>query len=141
MARGLIFLLCLFATVACKTPSDQPSRGPESFKIEYRYEDSPEQGRILLYFRNTRNKAVCLGAENWPQKGILLNTGNEVSLYVGGKKYFLAAEQDYCPYCTVKVLPGAEIQGYLAYQSFGLPSQIEGAEKKLSFSPVGFNCR
>ncbi|HYI38706.1 MAG TPA: hypothetical protein VE053_00135 [Allosphingosinicella sp.] len=141
MTRALIFLVSVLATVACKTPYKQLSRGPESFKIDYRYEDSPVQRRILLFFHNTSNKPVCFGAENWPQKGILLNTGDEVFLEIGGERHFLAAEQDYCPFCNIKVLPGAEVQGYLEYKSFGLSTQIEFNEKKLVYSPVGFSCR
>lgn len=141
MARGLILFISFFVTMACQTTAKYPSRGPESFKIDYRYEDSPQQRKILLYFRNTSRRSVCFGPENWPQNGILLNPGDEVSLEVAGRRYFLGPENDYCPRCNQKVLPGTEIQGFFDYQSFGFSSQIEGAEKKLSFSPVGFNCR
>lgn len=70
MTRGLLFILALLATVACEKATE-PSRGPKSFKIDYRYEDDPQQRRILLYFRNSSNRPICFGAENWPQKGIL----------------------------------------------------------------------
>jgi hypothetical protein len=141
MARGLIFLFSLFATVACTTPVERPNRSPDSFKIEYRYEDSPQQKKILLYFRNASKEPVCFGPGNWPENGILLNPGGEVSLEVAGQRYFLGPENDYCPRCNKKVSPGEEIQGFFNYNSFGLPKQVEPMEKKLNYSPVGFNCQ
>lgn len=140
MIRGLIFFISFFIIMACQMPAKYPERGPQSFKIEYRYEDNPEQRRVLLYFRNTSRRPVCFGPENWPQKGILLNPGNEVSLEVEAQSYYLGAENDYCPRCSIKVSPGEEIQGFFDYKSFGLPGQIERAEKKLLFSPDGFSC-
>lgn len=141
MARGLILFILIFITLACQTAAEHPRRGLKSFKIDYRYVDSPQQKKILLYYRNTNRSSVCFGPENWPQKGILLNPGNEVYLKIAEQRYYLGPENDYCPRCNQKVLPGAELQGFFDYRSFGLPSQIEGSGKKLSFSPVGFSCR
>jgi hypothetical protein len=141
MKRGLLLFLSLLGIVACRTSADYPSRGPKSFKIDYRYEDDPHQRRILLYFSNTSSRSICFGAENWPQNGILLNTGEEVWLTVSGRRYFLAPEQDYCPRCAKKIVPGENFPGYLSYDSFGLKKEDEFSEKQLFFSPVGFSCR
>jgi hypothetical protein len=141
MVRALILLISFFVTIGCQTTARYPNRGSENFKIEYNYEDSPEQKKILLYFRNVSKRAVCFGPEDWPQNGILLNTGDEVSLEVNGRRYFLGIEQDYCPRCNKKVSPGEEIQGFFYYKSFELKREDEQSEKKLFFSPVGSSCR
>jgi hypothetical protein len=117
------------------------TRWPETRAIDYRYEDRPQQKKIIVYFHNTSKKSICLGPENWPQKGILLNPGNEVSLEVAGQQYFLGPENDFCPRCDKKISPGEEIQGFFEYKSFGLKSELELSNKKLHFSSVGYSCK
>lgn len=141
MTRGLILLMFLFVATSCQTTDTYPIRGSKSFVVEYRYEDSPQQNKILLYFHNTSKKPICFGPENWPERGILLNPGGEVALEVAGQKYFLGPENDYCPRCNKKVAPGEMIQDYFEYKLFGLKKELELSDKKLHFSPVGFSCR
>ena len=140
MARGLILFICFCVIVACQMPAKYATRGPKNFKIEYRYEDSPQQRRILLYFRNTTKHPVCFGPENWPENGILLNPGGEVSLEVAGQRYFLGPENDFCPRCNKKVSPGEEIQDFFDYKSFDLKQEVEHSEKKLFFEATGYSC-
>src|SRR4051812_2310935 len=141
MTRRMVLFLAFCVTAACGTTAHYADRGPERFNLEYQYEDVPQEKKILLHFRNTRKHAVCLGPENWPQNGILLNSGNEVFVEVAGQRFFLDIEQDFCPRCNKKVLAGEEIQGFFNYTSFELPKQVEPMEKKLVFDPVGFSCR
>lgn len=140
MIRGLTLSLLIFASGGCET-TDRPIRGPDGSQIDYRYEDNPEQNKILLFFRNTTKRPICLGAENWPQNGVMLNTGDEVWLEIDQRRHYLAPEQDYCPQCVKKVMPGEEHQGFFRYQSFGLADSDSRKEKKLSFIPMGFSCR
>lgn len=141
MARASVLFLSFFVVTSCHTTAEYTALGSETKKVEYRYEDSPSQGRIILYFHNASKKPICFGPGNWPDKGILLNPGGEVALEVAGQKYFLDAENDYCPRCNKKVAPGEVIQGYLEYRSFQLKKELELSDKKLHFSPVGFSCR
>lgn len=137
----MVLMVCFFVFVACQSTVKYASRGPQTFKIDYRYDDDPHQKKILLFFYNTSKKPICFGPENWPDKGVLLNPGGEVALEVAGQKYFLDAENDYCPRCNKKIAPGELMQGYFEYKSFQLKKELELSDKKLHFSPVGFNCR
>lgn len=141
MARALILLIAFFAVTSCRTTEEYADRGSERFEIGYRYEDKPQQKKILLYFQNTSKKAICFGPENWPENGILLNSGDEVSLEVDGQQYFLSPENDFCPRCNKKVAPGGTVQDFLEYKSFGLKEESELSGKKLNFTPIGYSCR
>lgn len=109
--------------------------------IQYSMTDAPEEGRIYLSYANDTEEAICFGAENWPNNGLLLNNGAEVSLAVGGRIFLLELEQDYCPKCNIRVEPGEKSVAYLKYESFKLPADLTRAKKTLSFRPVGYRCR
>lgn len=141
MNRQLTLILLALGAAGCKTAAETPSRGRESFKIEYSYKDDRKQRKIILSFRNVTKSPICIGPENWPQNGILLNTGDQVWIESANKRFSLAAEQDYCPRCVEKVMPGAEHNGFFRYESFSLSPEAESAEKKLSFNVTGFSCR
>lgn len=111
------------------------------FPVPYRTVDNPANDRVEVYFTNSGTKSVCFGPENWPDKGILINNGREVSVTVGGKTYYLKTEQDYCPKCTISVKPSGTLSGYFKYESFGLPISEKGSSKTLNFRPIGFACR
>jgi hypothetical protein len=141
MRIGLIMCL-LVALVSCTSgPRISSDRVGESIVVRYSMTDVPNEGRIYISYTNDTKAAICLGAENWPSNGLLLNNGEEVSLAVGGRAFFLESVQDYCPRCNIRVEPGAKSVAYLKYESFKLPADLIGAKKTLSFQPVGYRCR
>lgn len=139
-ALRLILFASIFVVMSCQT-GQYSNRWPETKAIDYRYEDRPQQKKIFVYFHNTSKKPICLGPGNWPENGILLNPGNEVSLEVDGQRYFLGPENDFCPRCRKKVSPGEEVQDFFEYKSFGLKEEFDLSDKKLHFSPVGVICQ
>lgn len=141
MTKGMALILLMCGAAACKTAAEAPSRGRQHFPIQYSYIDSPDQKRILLFYRNLSGRSVCLGPENWPENGILLNSGDQVWLEIDGKRFYLKVEQDYCPQCVNRVKSGSERNGYFLYSSFDIPLQLETSQKTLSFHPIGFSCR
>ena len=138
--RSLSIALSAIFVVACAT-SISTVRAATSFPLEYVLSDKPDLGKLEVRFTNLTKRAVCLGPENWPQNGRLLNDGKGVSVEVGGKIFFLKPEQDYCPKCSVRVEPGQALDGLFRYSSFNLPPQFAPLPKKLNFAPVGFLCR
>jgi hypothetical protein len=139
-ALRLILFSSVFVIASCRVDK-YLTRWPETRAIDYRYEDRPQQKKIFVYFHNTSKKPICLGPGNWPENGILLNPGNEVSLEVDGQRYFLGPENDFCPRCRKKVSPGEKVQDFFEYKSFNLKGKSELSDKKLHFSPVGVSCR
>lgn len=133
--------LALLAASCAGMVGQTPSRVGGPVKISYELRDSPDEKRLYLTFINDKPKPICMGAENWPSNGILLNDGNRVFLSVAGQKFSLNPEQDYCPNCTIKVKPSMKSVAFLKYESFNLPDQLSSAKKELVFEPVGYRCR
>lgn len=103
--------------------------------------DDPAGKRFVLSFVNDSKEDICLGAENWPSPGgILDNNGKEVSIAAGGRQFFLQAENDYCPKCQTRVGAGQRVDAPLYYRSFGLPDALAGESKTLSIRLIGARC-
>jgi hypothetical protein len=136
-----ILPLCLVLSSCVGGSVESINRVGDPIAIGYSVRDAPNEKRLYLTFRNAAAGPICLGAENWPSNGILLNDGKSVSLTVAGRTMFLRAEQDYCPKCTIKVKPQSESVAYFRYESFDLPANLAQALKELSFRPLGYKCR
>jgi hypothetical protein len=113
----------------------------EPTAVQYSVADTPNEQRIYVTFVNDSKAAICFGPENWPERGFLLNNGENVHLEVDEKKYYLESVQDYCPRCNIKVEPRTQISSYFKYESFYLPVDLMTAKKTLSFRPLGYKCR
>ena len=141
MRLAEIASLALIAASCAGLASETPSRVGSPLQIRYELRDSPYEKRLYVIFTNDRPKSVCLGAENWPNNGLLLNDGGRAFLSVAGQRFALNPEQDYCPHCTIKVKPHMKLIGFLKYESFNLPENLYSAKKELAFQPVGYRCR
>lgn len=109
--------------------------------IEYKVVDHPETRSLQLIYENRSSKRVCIGAENWPSKGgIIDNSGDEFYLEVRGTKYFLESANDYCPNCVTKVKPRRTIISKLDYSSFELPEDMFKEKKTLYLKSIGYIC-
>lgn len=140
--RLLRVLLVAFAVGACSSQRILNANEPvKVVTVDYKVIDSPQTERILVSYTNNGPTAVCFGPENWPSNGILLNNGLSTSLEIGHRVFPLEAEQDYCPHCTTRVEPGSKSIAFFKYSSFKVPVDLRRSEKKLSFHPVGFECR
>lgn len=138
---GIKFILPVVALTSCAGSSGVfATRTGSPVAIQYEVRDAPSEKRIYVSFRNYMKRPICLGAENWPSNGILLNNGTEVSVMSGGNEYMLQAEQDYCPRCSTKIAPSAISSAYFKYESFKLPESESLSKKELSFHPVGYQC-
>ena len=110
------------------------------FGVDFDYSDDPSRGLIDLSYENKSRKSVCFGPENWPSNGTLLNNGSKVSLEINGQSYYLQAEQDYCPRCSVKVKPNGKLHGFLRYSSFNMPDSLSNEKKTLNYRLIGYSC-
>jgi hypothetical protein len=137
-----LILPIIFALASCVGGSDfSANRVGGPIDIRYSVMDIPSEKKLYVSFRNDTNTPVCLGPENWPSNGILLNDGKTVSLMADGKSMFLKAEQDYCPKCSIRVGIGSESVAYFRYESFNIPENLIISKKALSFHPLGYRCR
>jgi len=136
--RVVLFIIGLIVVGACASTR---TANRSSVLITYQTSDSPAQQRINLSYRNMSPHAICIGPENWPSSGVLLNPGNNVYIETGGKRFFLNAEQDYCPKCRRRVAKGEIITDFLHYDSFGLPPDLHMTPKTLSFKSIGIVCK
>jgi hypothetical protein len=140
--RSCLFLSFVLVLASCAGGNDiAASRFGPPFTLDYGTRDAPSEKKIYVSFRNTMNFPICLGAENWPNNGILLNDGKTVSVVVAGKTKFLKLEQDYCPRCSIRVAPQSESVAYFKYESFDLPETMTRIDKALSFTLLGYQCR
>ena len=124
------------ATLGCATTS-------RLLPLGYTYSDKPEQQRIELRYRNTTLRGLCLLPEHWPNRGGKIDQdGDTAFLIVEGRRFPLQPfNTGYCPRgCETYVAPGQEIGGFLSYRDFGLPAELEGAQKTLEFTARGFYC-
>ena len=110
--------------------------------IDYKVIDQPEVQSLRLVYENKENKRVCIGPDNWPSTGgIIDNSGDEFYIEVAGNKYLLQSEQDYCPSCVTKVRPRQTIEAKLNYASFRLPETLYSKPKTLHLKSTGYVCR
>lgn len=129
VALGLVVL-------GCATTS-------QFFPLGYTYSDHPEQKRIEIRYRNTTPRGLCLLPEHWPNEGGKIDQdGGAAFLIVEGRRFALEPfNTGYCPRgCATYLAPGQEIGGFLSYRDFGLPAELEGAQKHLEFAARGFYC-
>lgn len=112
--------------------------------IVYAVEDRPDQGRLVLTFRNETRHAKCLLPEHWPNQGGKIDSGAQsVSLVVEGRTFPLKDfNTGYCPGgCATRVASDREGTSFLAYDDFNLPSALRGKPKQLNFRPLAFDCQ
>jgi hypothetical protein len=133
--KHLILVTALIVAGGCATTT-----AVRYWPLPYQFRDDPANARIVLTFTNDARKPVCLSPNNWRGNGILLNKGDEVSLEIGGRKFFLHAEQDYCAKCTLQVKPGETTTEAIPYRLFGVPPELVGEKKQLSFQPTAHEC-
>lgn len=135
----------VFVTALLVGLSFWPSPAPSAIRyvaIDYVVTDHPDQQSLHLSYMNNRRGAVCLGSENWPTAdGIIDNNGSEIYLEVGGIRYFLDAEEDYCSGgCVTRVRSGRQIEGRLNYAGFHLPEAQHHLPKSLHMTSIGYAC-
>ena len=138
MSRWVVIFLFL----AFNFPASSVGRQShiKSFEIKYDYVDDIKNDKIHVHYINNGKKTVCIGADNWPKNGIMLNNGSSVAIYIGDKKFFLEKEQDFCPFCQIKVKKRQILDDYFKYDSFDIPQYLRHSEKKLIFNPVAYEC-
>lgn len=131
----------IYTAIAIATASACAAGAVRLVPIDYRVVDSPETQSLQLIYKNSSTKKVCIGAENWPSKGgIIDNSGDEFYVTVNDKQYFLKLEQDYCPTCETKIKPGQTIESKLNYSSFDLPADLYNSPKTLHLKSTGYIC-
>jgi hypothetical protein len=109
--------------------------------IGYKVEDRPDERVLRLSYQNNTRSNVCIGPENWPSAGGILNTtGAEVYIDIGANRYFLEQHQEYCPKCLTSVGPGQTVEGRLKYEDFGIPASEFDKPKVLHMNSIGYAC-
>jgi hypothetical protein len=136
----LSIIIALGAYSCAKNDIPAYNRYGEPISIDYSYIDDKDRRKIILSYKNTLDYPICLGIENWPQNEVIINNGSIIFLEIGGANYYLNAETDYCPQCTIKVGPAEQITASLPYEKFGLPDSLYNQNKVLHYDVYGFRC-
>jgi|JI10StandDraft_1071094.scaffolds.fasta_scaffold243877_3 hypothetical protein len=135
------FLLSILAFLLVGCQSWQGRESIESVSLSPSVQDDPSNRLIRLSYTNDTGGRICLGPENWPSSGgIIDNNGEEFYLLVKDARYYLGKEEDYCPRCGFEVRSGGRIDGALHYASFDLPAELFDEPKVLVFTPTAWRC-
>jgi hypothetical protein len=125
------------AITACATPL-------ETRHLAVSTVDLMDMRRVEVRYRNDTDQVVCLAVEDWPSTGMVHQGSDRVFLSVGGEKFAIEdVNTGYCvgSTCTARIAPGEEIEGWISYESFGLPERLWISPKTLSFSPAAYICK
>jgi hypothetical protein len=112
--------------------------------VEYQTKDNPQMRRIDISYRNPYRFQVCLLREYWPDQSGAIESGERLAaLRVEERRFpMLNFQFDYClPDCAIRVAPGQEVTGFLAYSSFELPEELYGKPESLNYYPVAYRCK
>lgn len=111
--------------------------------ISYSLRDEPASERVILEYKNTTNRTICLSPEHWPNSaGRIDQPAGAVVLMASEAKYPMEGfNTGYCPQgCAIAVKPGTTIASAIPYKHFNLPRTAFSAPKRLDFHPIGFVC-
>lgn len=115
----------------------------DMYRVEYQFNDHPDQARIELIFENRTDKKLCLSSDAWPSEAGKLDQMNDrVFMLIANERFPIAYFEEYCPKgCYTSVSAGEKIIRSIPYSEFNIPERLRYESKTLEFQPQAFVCR
>lgn len=106
--------------------------------------DDRKARQFVLAIRNDSDRALCVPEIEWPNaKGNFESNGTDAFVRIGDQRFYAPANNmGVClaKNCSLKIPPGQRLKAKLSYEKFGIPAELNDAEKTVEFAIYGGYC-
>lgn len=135
-------LIAACSEMSPRRVDQEPARGVDYLVT---WVDMPEEKKFLVRLESMSKRELCTGPGRWPSSsGYIGGSGLSITVRVDSVEFrYRDSDMEMCAFrdCQNPMRRGTVLESVLTYEGFGIPPQLVGSPKALSFDPEPYWCR